>query len=60
MNGIELLQQIRNLKIGRTSDNICSCLLFKLAGETARVGNPILSDFVLIGQRLEKLGLLRP
>lgn len=27
-----------------------------MAGSTSRVGNPFLSDFILIGQKLEKLG----
>ena len=29
---------------------------FKLAGSTGSVGNPLIADFILVGQRLEKLG----
>lgn len=33
--------------------HICN---LNLAGYTSHVGNPLLSDFILIGQKLEKLG----
>lgn len=35
-----------------------SYLLLSLAGSTSRVGNPLLMDFILIAQRLEKLGFI--
>jgi len=35
-----------------------SYLLLGLAGSTSRVGNPLLTDFLMVGQKLEKLGFI--
>lgn len=44
------------IKTDAPQDGASSYLLFDLAGDESGAGNPLLADFILTGQRLERLG----